>query len=518
MENKRIQINSGPMVLLILDGWGISKMNRGNAIALARKPYIDHLMKHYPNTKLNTSGKYVGLPPEQAGNSEAGHMNIGAGRIMEQDAVRVNKAISQGSFFRNPALISAINHVKKNNSNLHIMGLVSSGQSAHSEPDHLLALISLAKFNDVKNIYFHLFTDGRDSPSHSALKIIEHLERILRQKKIATIIGRYYAMDRKKNWSCTEKAYNALVLGIGRRAQSPQAAITQAYNRGETDEFIEPYVMTNHHKAISAINDNDAIIFFNLRSDRARQLAKPFVQEKFEKLNAGSFKRKKVLKNICFVAMTNFGPDLGHIATAFPVEPIQDTLPMLLIEKKQLYIAETEKYAHMTYFINGGYADPVANETRIKIESPNVKNYAETPRMSVGKITTKVLENIPKYDFIGINFSSPDMIGHTGNIEATIKAIEFVDTCIGRIYKKVLQNNGILIITADHGNAEHKINLKTDEHIPEHSKNPVPFILISKKKYVIKKRVGSLCDVLPTILELFNIPKADDITGVSLIK
>ena len=276
--------------------------------------------------------------------------------------------------------------------------------------------------------------------------------------------------------------------------------------------------MTNHHKAISAINDNDAIIFFNLRSDRARQLAKPFVQEKFEKLNAGSFKRKKVLKNICFVAMTNFGPDLGHIATAFPVEPIQDTLPMLLIEKKQLYIAETEKYAHMTYFINGGYADPVANETRIKIESPNVKNYAETPRMSVGKITTKVLENIPTYDFIGINFSSPDMIGHTGNIEATIKAIEFVDTCIGRIYKKVLQNNGILIITADHGNAEHKINLKTDEHIPEHSKNPVPFILISKKKYVIKKRVGSLCDVLPTILELFNIPKADDITGVSLIK
>lgn len=506
-----------PIILLILDGWGISGENRGNAIYLAKTPNMDYFTKHYPNTKLRASGKYVGLPPTQAGNSEAGHMNIGAGRVVEQDAVKINKSISQGSFFRNPIFINAIRHIKEHGSNLHIMGLISSGQSAHSEPDHLLALISMAKLYDVKNVYLHLFTDGRDSPSHDSLKKIEHLERSLHHIKIATIIGRFYAMDRKKNWKHTEMTYNALVLGEGRRAKSPQAAITESYNRGDTDEYIEPYIMTKHKKVIATINDNDSIIFFNLRSDRARQLAKPFVQEHFEKLNPGSFRRKKILKNIYFVAMTNFGPDLGNISTAYPDEPLQDTLPMLLLEKKQLYIAETEKYAHMTYFLNGGYSDPVANEIRIKIPSPSVKNYADTPKMSVGKITEWVVKNLKKYDFMGINFSSPDMIGHTGNLPATIKAVEFADGCMGKIYREVIKRNGVFIITADHGNAEHKINLKTDEHLPEHSNNLVPFIIISKKKFTIKKKIGSLEDVLPTILEIMDIPKTNEITGKSLI-
>jgi len=506
------------VVLLIIDGYGLAPNTRGNAIALAKKPNIDFLIKHHEWTRLHASGKYVGLPPEQAGNSEAGHMNIGAGRLVEQDAMKINKAISQGSFFRNPVFLSAIRHVQKNNSNLHLMGLISSGQSAHSEPDHLLALISLARLHSIKNVFLHLFTDGRDSPTHASLKIIEHLERMLKHEKIATIIGRFYSMDRKKNWSRTEKTYNALVLGIGRRASSPQAAITESYNRGETDEYIPPYIMTKHNKSLDSIDDNDAVIFFNLRSDRARQMAKPFVQEHFEELNPGSFKRKKILKNLYFTAMTNFGPDLGNIATAYATEPLQDTLPMLLMSKKQIYIAEAEKYAHMTYFINGGYSDPVANEERIKIDSPNVENYEKRPKMSVDKVTKKVLKSIGNYDFIAMNFSSPDMIGHTGNIDATVKAVEFVDNCIGKIYKKVIQNNGVFIITADHGNAEQKINLKTDEHLPEHSMNLVPFIIASKKKYKLKKKTGSLEDILPTILYIFQIPKTEYITGSNLIK
>lgn len=508
----------GPLVLLIIDGWGIAKPSQGNAIALAKTPNMKYLTKHYPCAKLHASGSYVGLPSGQVGNSEAGHMNIGAGRIVEQDAVKINKAISQGSFFRNPFFINAIRHVKENSSHLHIMGLISNGQSAHSEPDHLLALLSLTRRYEVKNVFLHLFTDGRDSPSFASLKIIMHIERMLRNEKIATITGRFYAMDRKKNWLRTEKTYNALVLGESRRAKSPQAAITESYNRGESDEYIEPYVITHHNKAISTINDNDSIIFFNLRSDRARQLAKPFVQDQFEKLNQGGFHRKKILKNIYFVAMTNFGPDLGKIATAYPDKPLQDTLPILLMGKKQLYIAETEKYAHMTYFINGGYSDPVGDETRIKIESPNVTHYENTPKMSVGKITKYIIKNFKNYDFIGMNFSSPDMIGHTGNLPATIQAVEYVDYCIGKIYKKTLQNNGTLIITADHGNAEEKIDPKTDEHLPEHTTNPVPCIFISRRKYVLKRKIGSLKDVLPTILEITDIPKTLEITGTSLIK
>lgn len=507
----------GPIALVIIDGWGINKKYPGNAIELAQTPVMDKILKNYPHALLHASGKYVGLPSDQIGNSEAGHLNIGAGRVVEQDAVKIGKAINQGSFFRNPIFVNMINHVKEHSSSLHIMGLLSDGQSAHSDPDHIFALIALTRMNNVKNVYLHLFLDGRDSSTHGGLKLIEALERGMKNEKIATVMGRFYAMDRKKSWKSTEEAYNCLILGEGLRSKSPQAAITESYNRGETDEYVPPYVITKDNKTIATIKDNDAIIFFNLRSDRARQITKALVQKDFEKENKGSFKRKKILNNTFFVAMTNFGPDLGNVFTAYPNEPLADTLPMLLSSYRQIYITEAEKYAHMTYFINGGYPDPVANEARIRIPSPDVKYYDQTPHMSVSKVTNKAIQSLGSFDFIAMNFSSPDMIGHTGNLKATIKAIEFVDMCIGKLQKEVLKKNGILIITADHGNAEIKIDPDTKEISTRHTKSLVPFIIVSKKKIKMKKIIGSLKDIAPTILDLFHINKPKIYTGKSFI-
>ncbi len=517
MVKKNIRKKIGPVVLLIIDGLGIAPKGHGNAISLAKTPNMNRIIRKYPNTRLHASGRFVGLPSDQVGNSEAGHMNIGAGRVVEQDAVKIGRAINQGSFFRNPIFINALKHIKKYNSNLHLMGLLSDGQSAHSDPDHFLALLTFARMNNVKNVFLHLFLDGRDSATHSSLKLVEALERGFRDEKIATLMGRFYAMDRKKNWKRTELAYNAMVLGQGKRAKSPQAAITESYNRGETDEFVPPYTITKDGKPVANIKENDTIVFFNLRSDRARQITKTFVQNHFEKMNKHSFKRKKILHNIIFIAMTNFGPDLGNVLTAYPNDPIADTLPMLLASYKQIYITEAEKYAHMTYFINGGYPDPVANEVRVRIPSPDVKYYATTPKMSVGRVNKQAIHSLDTYDFIALNFSSPDMIGHTGDLNATIKAIEYVDICIGKLEKEVLKRNGILIITADHGNAEVMIHPKTQEICTMHTANLVPFILVSHKLFKLKKKSGLLSDICPTILQLFNIQQPNVITRKSLI-
>lgn len=514
---KKFEYASGPVVLLILDGWGIAKKSPGNAIALAKTPVMDMLWQKYPRTKLFASGRFVGLPADQIGNSEAGHMNIGAGRVVEQDAVKIGRAINQGSFFRNPIFVNAVKHVKTHHSQLHLMGLLSDGQSAHSDPDHLLALITLARLYSIKKVYLHLFTDGRDSMPRLSLKLVEALERSLHHEKIATLMGRFYSMDRKKNWASTKKAYDAMVVGRGIRAKSPQAAITESYNRGETDEFIPPYVMTKNKKIIATINNNDAVIFFNLRSDRARQITKALVQKNFEKMNPKSFRRSKIPKNLFFVAMTNFGPDLGGVFTAYPEKPLEDTLPMLLGDKRQIYITEAEKYAHMTYFFNGGYSDPVADEVRVRIPSPDVKYYARTPKMSVGKVNSCALKILDKYDFIAINFSSPDMIGHSGEIRPTIKAVEFVDSCIGKLFNAVLKKNGVLIITGDHGNAEEMLDTKTKEVYTRHSGNLVPFIIISKKRFNVTKKIGSLCDIAPTILKLFGFDAPKIYSGKSLI-
>lgn len=509
------------VVLLVLDGWGIGKENEGNAIYLAKTPFIDSLYKKYPWTKIGASGLDVGLPPHQVGNSEAGHINIGAGRVVDQDVVKISKQINTGEFFKNPAFMAAVNHVKKEKSALHIMGMISYDQSPHSDPDHLLALLSMVRHCKVKNIYLHLFTDGRDSPPHAALKLVEALERQLKKNEIiSTVIGRFYAMDRKKNWASTWWAYEAMTDGKGHKAKSPQEGITRAYNANISDEFIEPIVLYKDGKMVKRISHNDAIIFFNLRSDRARQMAKPFVQSHFEKKNPHALKRKKVLKNIIFVAMTDFGPDLDGILTAYPSEDVKDSLPLLLAHKTQIYIAEKEKYAHATYFINGGYADPVNGEERLVLPSPNVPSYEQTPAMSTPKVAQAVIKSIKKYDFVFANISSPDMIGHTGNLKAGIKAAEIVDKYIKKICQEAMKQKAILIITADHGNLEYMLNVETKEIITEHTDNPVPFILVDNGEYkhAELKKNGGLADVAPTILKIFNVKKSKLMKGHSLIK
>lgn len=511
--------NNNLVVLVIMDGWGMAGPNKGNAIHLAQPTNFIKYWNTYPHTVLQASGKSVGLPPKQVGNSEAGHMNIGAGRIAWQDAVVISRSITEGTFFKNPGFLQAVNHVKKNKSNFHLMGLLSSEQSAHADPDHILALITFLRLQKIDNVYLHLFTDGRDSPPFAAIKLLKKLKStFLNGEVVASVIGRFYSMDRKKAWNRTEKAYNCMVLGSENTASHSDDAILHSYNKGVTDEYIEPTSMVyKNGKLKGLINDNDAVVFFNLRSDRARQLAKPFVQKEFEKM--GGFRRKKVLKNLLFVAMTDFGPDLDSIVSAFPSIDYKDTLPMVLENYKQLYISETEKYAHVTYFFNGGYADPVANEDRIRIDSPKVDNYAKVPEMSGYKITEKIIKVMDKYNFICVNYPNPDMVGHTGDLVAGIKAVKYVDDFIGMLVPEVLKRNGTMFLTSDHGNADKMIDPDTDEIFTQHTYSPVPFIIIRKshKKIKLKKNGGVLGDIAPTILDLQNIKKPSLMKGKSLI-
>jgi len=511
-----------PLILIILDGWGIDKEKKGNPIALAPTPSIDSYCKDFSYTEIFAHGKYVGLPKNQVGNSEAGHMNIGAGRLVEQDVVRISKSISDKTFFKNPAFAGAVRHVKKKKSCLHLVGMLSSGQSPHSDPSHLLALLKLLREKKVDKIILHLFTDGRDSPKYASSKLLSDLEKELKpNEKIGTIMGRFYSMDRKKAWDRTEKAYKALVYGEGRISSDARAAVLESYNRGESDEFIQPCIIRDAGKNLPRIGDNDSVIFFNLRSDRARQLAKVFVQKKFYDKNPHSFKRSKILKHLYFVALTDFGPDLDDIITAYPGIDIVDTLPMQLSALRQLYITETEKYAHVTYFLNGGYPGKVAGEDQFMINSPRVLSYDETPIMSTKLLVDKILVNLKKdkYDFTFLNIAAPDMIGHTGTLSAGLKCCTGVDEQVSRIVKAYLKVAGTVIVTADHGNIEEMINLKTDEIDTEHSTNKVPFILINKK---IGKRAklrvnGSLGDIAPTILDLLKIDKSSLMSGKSLI-
>ncbi len=523
MKKELNKKNILPMILVILDGWGIATPSKGNAIALSKTPTMDGLMKKYPNTLVFAHGKHVGLPPGQSGNSEAGHMNIGAGRVVEQDSVKISKSINDGTFAKNASFVEAVRHVKRNQSRLHLMGMISNGMSAHSDPDHLLALLSFAKTNGVKEVYLHLFTDGRDSPKYASLKLISDIQKAFKNgEEIATVMGRFYAMDRKKSWERTEKAYDALVNGIGKKSSSAQEAITESYNRGESDEFVEPYVITKNGKSLPRISNGDSVIFFNLRSDRARQLAKVFVQKDFCGSNGSCFNRKKVLKDLLFTAMTDFGPDLEGILTAFPSADLKHVLPMELADLKQLYIAETEKYAHVTYFFNGGYADSVAGEDRKAVPSPDVKSYDSTPAMSSRDLAKEILDNLAekKYDFTLLNFAAPDMVAHTGNLKAGIECCHEVDEYLGEIVKAYLKAGGTVIITADHGNIEEMINLKTGEIDTEHSTNQVPFIIANKSMgNKIKLKInGALRDIAPTILELLGINKPDEMSGKSLIK
>jgi 2,3-bisphosphoglycerate-independent phosphoglycerate mutase len=509
-----------PIVMVILDGWGIAPAGSSNPISLANLPNWNFFNRHFPHTELSATGTDVGLPPGQDGNSEAGHMNIGAGRVAKQDAVIVSEMIRNKTFFHNPALLGAVNHAKKFKSNIHVMGLLSNGQSAHSNPEHLYALLKFLGQQKFHRVYLHLFTDGRDSPPHAASNLISKLmNNFQNSETISTVIGRFYAMDRIKKWQRTEMAYNALVLGYGIISDNPYKAITQAYNRGETDEFITPTVICNPEKKSKFINDNDAVVFFNLRSDRARQLTKPFVQKDFESENRNAFKRKKILKNLYFVTKADFGPDLDDIKTVSHGIVLDNTLPLVLKNYTQLYLAEREKYAHVTYFFNGGHNHPLNGEKWEVLASKGLSNYEDYPQMSTPELTNVVIKNLKqdKYDFTAVNFANADMIGHTGNLKAGIKAVEVIDSCLKKIYDEVKKMNGTLIITADHGNVEEMLNLKTGEMDTEHSNNPVPFLIINDKYRKFKLRKGRLGDIAPTILDIMEIKKPKEMTGRSLI-
>jgi len=507
-----------PTILAILDGWGIGPKDDTNAIWLAKTPVFDALCEKYPYTQLGATGTDVGLDDRQTSGSETGHMNIGAGRIVKQDSRKISESINTGTFFHNAAFLGALAHIKKYKSNLHLLGLLGNEDSPHMNPYHLEALLLLAKRNGVKSIHIHFFTDGRDSYPKSALLHLVDWEKRLKQigiGRIATLVGRFYSMDRAKNWNRLKIAYNLLVNGKGKKFKSARDAVTFAYKNNLTDEYIKPSLIDGKGQKFVTINNNDAVISFNLRSDRARQFAKLFVLEKSKE----TVLSKPRIKNLYFVATTNFGPDLP-VHTAFQDHPVNGTLPTALAKFSQLYIAETEKFAHITYFLNGGYADAIDGENRLMIPSPITDNYAKIPQMSAGKITQKVLGFLKrgKYDFTAINFANTDMIGHTGDIKATINAAEYVDKCLGKIYKELQKRKGNLIITADHGNADCMWDKKAKLPMTFHTKNPVPFTIASDK---IKKRKlasgGVLGNISPTICDIMEVDKLKEMSKKSLL-
>lgn len=509
-------------LLIILDGFGLaSPKNPGNAITPKTAPNIFGYMRKYPSTTLIAHGKDVGLFKNQEGNSEAGHLNIGAGRVVEQDLVRISTAIADGTFFKNEAFDQALYHAKKYKSAVHVMGLLTNGQSAHAHPEHLYALLEYCRRNKHKEVYLHLFTDGRDSPPHSAVEHLRELRKHMKNgEKIATIMGRFYAMDRNKMWKRTKAAYDAIVCGKSTcTAGSAEEAISQAYNRGETDEHLCPTVIIEHGKPVAKITDHDVIYFFNARSDRARQITKAFVQPAFTKENPGSFTRTHFPKDIRFVAMTDFGPDLTGVLTAFPSPELKGTLAEAIGNTyRQLYISETEKYAHVTYFINGGHALPLNGEDREVVKSQAVYSYADAPDMSCREIARRVIAYITKsrYDFICVNFPNADMVGHTGNFAAAKKSIRVLDTQVKKIVAAVLKKSGQVMIIADHGNAEAMIDSGTGEMMTEHTTNPVPCIIIRKDRDRMKLTTGRLADVAPSLLKLMNIRKPGEMKGRNL--
>ena len=506
-----------PTVLLILDGYGERKEKDGNAIALANTPVMDKLKKEFPYVEGQASGLFVGLPDGQMGNSEVGHMNMGAGRIVYQELTRITKAIEDGDFFENKALKEAVEHCKKENTALHFMGLVSSG-GVHSHIGHIYGLLELAKRAGLKKVYLHAFLDGRDTPPDSGKSFLMDVEKKMQELgvgEIATISGRYYAMDRDKNYDRVEKAYRAMVDGTGEKASSVEEAIDASYAKKVYDEFVLPTVIEKDG-AVHTVSDGDAMIFFNFRPDRAREICHAFCDDEFNFFNRGP--RKKVF----FVCFTDYDPTIPNKRVAFEKEEIHNTLGEVVsnLGKNQLRIAETEKYAHVTFFFNGGKEEPYKNEDRILVPSPKeVPTYDLKPEMSCYTVTEKLTEAIRsgKYDLVVANFANPDMVGHTGVLSAAIKAIEVVDECMGKVVDAVESMHGNLFILADHGNADIMIDEKTGEPYTAHTTNPVPFILVSEEKHKLREG-GCLADVAPTLLELMGIPQPKEMTGKSLLE
>ncbi|MDD3006392.1 MAG: 2,3-bisphosphoglycerate-independent phosphoglycerate mutase [Candidatus Pacebacteria bacterium] len=509
-------------MLIILDGWGIAPKSEGNAIELAKKPFFDSLVAKYPYTELNATGLAVGLSENERSGSEAGHINIGAGRIIRQDSQIINEDIQSGKFFRNPRIRRTLNHALTQKTDFHIMGLLSDSDSPHSDPGHLYALMQMAKDSGVKEIYLHLFTDGRDAFEKSSLVFLRGLEEKIKELgigKVASIGGRYYAMDRVKHWDRMQRAYDAMVLGEGAKSESAEQVIKDSYNHGLTDEFIIPTVIVNKEGEPEArIKDNDAVIFFNLRGDRARQLTKMLTMPEMKDYK----NRKHILHDVFMCTLSDFGQDLP-VQIAYNSQAVKDTLPKVLSRFKQLYIAEAEKYPHVTYFLNGGHREPVASESREQIISRDVFSYDQKPEMSAGDITDVIVSNIEHsvYDFISVNYANADMVGHTGNLQATICAVEFLDKCLERVVSKVLESGGAAIITADHGNADEMLDPETGHVSTMHSKNPVPFIIVKKgmtNKNCTLNKNGVLGNVSPTLLEVLGIPKPRAMVLESLIE
>jgi|LGVF01.1.fsa_nt_gb 2,3-bisphosphoglycerate-independent phosphoglycerate mutase len=502
--------------LIILDGWGISNKSEGNAVNIANTPNFDRFKISYPHMEINASGIDVGLPDGQMGNSEVGHLNIGAGRIVYQELTRITKAIEDGDFFENESFLRAIESVKKNNSALHLLGLLSDG-GVHSHIDHIKGLIDLAKRNNVDKVYLHAFMDGRDTAPNSGINYIKEIEEYMAEVgvgKIATISGRYYAMDRDNRWDRVEKAYDALVNGVGVQNESAMAIMEESYSNDITDEFILPSMVIHEGKPIASIKDSDSIIFFNFRPDRARELTNVFTEKDFN-----DFERD--LLNLYYVTMTKYDERFKNVDIAFKPQGIENTLGEYLSKqgKKQLRIAETEKYAHVTFFFNGGVEKENEGEDRILVPSPKVATYDLKPEMSSYEVTDKLLEAIDKdyYDLIVLNYANADMVGHTGVIEAATKAVEAVDTNLGRVIDKILSKGGKALITADHGNAEKMIDEKTHEVFTAHSTNPVPLIVVGEGNVSLEK-TGRLSDLAPTLLNMMNIEVPVEMTGKNLIK
>jgi 2,3-bisphosphoglycerate-independent phosphoglycerate mutase len=521
-----------PVLLVILDGWGITQPFTGNAISQASTPNFNDFIARYPAMVLSASGEAVGLPWGEHGNSEVGHLNLGLGRIVYQELPLINRAITDNSFFANQAFLKAIEHAKNNNSCLHLLGLVSNC-GVHSSVDHLQALLALAKEKGLTKVCIHAILDGRDTTFNSGINFIKELERFINEYKvgrIATVSGRFYAMDRDNRWDRIEKAYNAIVLGEGKQAQSAIRAIDESYSKKIYDEEFFPTVIVDNDKPVATIKENDSVIFFNFRADRAREITKSLVLPGFNKFSSWRY-----LKDLYFVCMTEYEKDLP-VEVAFYPEIRKNSLGEVISEAglRQLRIAETEKYAHVTYFFNGGRETRSPGEDHILIPSPRVSNYADQPEMSAYIITEKLVSAImddDKYDFILVNYANSDMIGHTGNIQAAIKAVETVDKCLQKLYQAVISKNGIMLITADHGNAEVMFNMQTGMIHKEHTSNPVPFVVVGNQfegktigfqespgnDLSLLRPQGILSDVAPTILTIMNIKKPKEMTGRSLV-
>ena len=506
-----------PTVLMILDGYGLNDRKDANAIAEAKKPVMDKIMAEYPFVKGYASGMAVGLPDGQMGNSEVGHINMGAGRIVYQELTRITKEILDGTFFENAALLAAIDNCKRNNTDLHLYGLVSDG-GVHSHNTHLYALLKLAKKQGLTNVYVHAFLDGRDTAPTSGKGFVEELLEqmaIIGVGKIASVMGRYYVMDRDNRWDRVEKAYHAMVLGEGPTAENAILAVQNSYDEGKNDEFVLPTVVVENGKPVATIKENDSIIFFNFRPDRAREITRVFCDDELP-----GFHRAGRMK-LTYVCFSEYDITIPNKLVAFHKVTINHTFGQFLAEHHmtQLRLAETEKYAHVTFFFNAGVEIPNPGEDRILVNSPKVATYDLQPEMSAALVADHLVEAIKslKYDVIIVNFANPDMVGHTGIESAAIKAIETIDVCVGRAVEALLSVDGQMFICADHGNAEQLVDYKTNEPFTAHTTNPVPFILVNYDKNYTLAEGGCLADIIPTMIEMMNMVKPDEMTGKSLL-